>query len=158
VQTIESVFASKMVNLTPRQRQLYGRVAYETEFWVDKVFDHMKQDTELVPPYIDMEEHASDMVAHRALNQRIARLTGILQSLEDTNRQPGSDLYSNFLAYYRNLREAAKVNAVGASSKYSDLKQQFPDVKKSSDTGRGSVGENALFYRKTVRKRRIRLY
>jgi hypothetical protein len=50
--------------------------------------------------------------------------------LEDTNRLLGSDLYSNSLAYYRNLREAAKVNAVGASAKYSDLKQQFPGKKK----------------------------
>jgi hypothetical protein len=72
------------------------------------------------------------MVAHRAINPRIARLNSILQSLEDTNRLLGSDLYSNSLAYYRNLREAAKVNAVGASTKYSDLKQQFPHAKKSS--------------------------
>jgi predicted anti-sigma-YlaC factor YlaD len=86
----------------------------------------MQQDPNLVPPYIDMEEHTKDIVAHRALNPRIARLAGILQSLEDTNRLLGSDLYSNSLAYYRNLREAAKVNSVGASTKYSDLKQQFP--------------------------------
>jgi hypothetical protein len=129
---IENVLKGKAVNLTPKQRQLYGRVANETEFWVDKVFDYMQQDPKLVPPYISMEEHTKDVVAHRLINPRIARLTGILQSLEDTNRLLGSDLYSNSLAYYRNLREAAKVNSVGASAKYSDLKQQFPRAKKSS--------------------------
>jgi hypothetical protein len=123
---IENVLEGKAVNLTPKQRQTYGRVAYETEVWVDKVHDYMQQDPRLVPPYIDVEEHTRDITAHRALNPRIARLTGILQSLEDTNRLLGSDVYNNSLAYYRNLREAAKVNAVGASAKYSDLKQQFP--------------------------------
>jgi hypothetical protein len=129
---IETVLEGKVVNLTPKQRQTYGRVAYETEFWVDKTFDYMQQDPKLVPLFINMEEHTADIVAHRALNPRIARLNGILQSLKDTNRLLGSDLYSNSLAYYRNLREAAKVNAVGASTKYSDLKQQFPRTKKAS--------------------------
>jgi hypothetical protein len=38
---IETVLEGKVVNLTPKQRQTYGRVAYETEFWVDKTFDYM---------------------------------------------------------------------------------------------------------------------
>jgi hypothetical protein len=136
MQEIDSILKGKVVNLTPGQRQLYGRVAYEMEVWVDKTFDYMQQDTKLVPPYINTEEHTSDTVAHRALNPRIARLRSILQSLEDTNRLLGSDLYNNSLAYYRSLHEAAKINAVGASSKYSDLKQQFPGAKKASGSGK----------------------
>ncbi|MDR2382657.1 MAG: hypothetical protein LBD76_02095 [Prevotellaceae bacterium] len=134
---IENILKGKAVNLTPKQRQLYGRVAYDMEVWVDKAFDYMEQSPELIPSYIDMAEHTKDVVAHRALNPRIARLTGILQSMEDTNRLLGSDLYNNSMAYYRSLREAAKVNAVGASAKYSDLKQQFPGPgrsKKASDS------------------------
>jgi hypothetical protein len=134
---IENILKGKAVNLTPKQRQSYGRVAYEMEVWVDKTSDYMEQDPSLVPSYIDMAEHTKDLVAHRALNPRIARLTGILQSLEDTNRLLGSDLYNNSLAYYRNLREAAKVNAVGASAKYSDLKQQFPGGSKKKDEKEG---------------------
>jgi hypothetical protein len=132
---IENIIAGKAINLTPKQRQTYGRVAYEMEVWIDKVFNYMGQDPKLVPSYISLEEHTSDIVAHRALNPRIERLKSILQSMEDTNRLLGSDLYSNSLAYYRSLREAAKVNAVGASSKYSDLKQQFPGGKKASGLG-----------------------
>jgi hypothetical protein len=128
---IETVIKDKALNLTPKQRQLYGRVAYELEVWVDKTFSYMQQDPQLVPPYIDMEEHAKDISAHRALNPRIERLNSILQSFEDTNRLLGSDLYNNSRSYYRSLREAAKVNAVGASAKYSDLKQQFPGGRKA---------------------------
>jgi hypothetical protein len=85
-------------------------------------------------------EDRNDMIAHRALNPRIERLLSLLQSLEDTNRLLGSDLYNNSLAYYRSLREAAKVNAVGASAKYSDLKQQFPGAPKKSS--RNAAEEN----------------
>ncbi|MDR1154133.1 MAG: hypothetical protein LBL04_05430 [Bacteroidales bacterium] len=129
---IEDIMKGKAVNLTPKQRQLYGRVAYEMEVWIDKTFSYMQQDPQLVPSYISMEEHTKDIAAHRALNPRIERVNGVLQSMEDTNRLLGSDLYSNSIAYYRSLREAAKVNAIGASAKYSDLKQQFPGRGKSS--------------------------
>jgi hypothetical protein len=132
ISEIESIATSKAVNLTPKQRQSYGRVAYEMEIWVEKVLTYMQQDPKLVPPYINVDEHTSDMAAHRALNPRIERLLSILQSLEDTNRLLGADLYNNSMAYYRSLREAAKVNAVGASTKYSDLKQQFPGAPKKS--------------------------
>jgi hypothetical protein len=133
---IENIIKGKAVNLTPKQRQVYGRVAYEMEVWVDKTYNHMMQDPQLVPSYIDMKEYTKDITAHRALNPRIERLNVLLQSLEDTNRLLGSDLYNNSMAYYRSLREAAKVNAVGASAKYSDLKQQFPGKmgRKSSDS------------------------
>ncbi|MDR3246411.1 MAG: hypothetical protein LBT50_08265 [Prevotellaceae bacterium] len=123
---VENILKDKAINLTPKQRQLYGRVAYEMEVWVDKVFVYMQQDPQLVPSYIDMVEHTADIAAHHALNPRIERINSILQSMEDTNRLLGTDIHTNSLAYYRSLREAAKVNAVGATAKYTDLKRQFP--------------------------------
>jgi hypothetical protein len=102
------------------------------EEWVNKVSTYMEQDPQLVPSYINMTEYIADLKAHKALNPRIERVNSILQSMEDTNRLLGSDLYNNSMAYYRNLREAAKVNAVGATPKYNDLKRQFPG---------GSVGK-----------------
>jgi hypothetical protein len=128
---LEAIMKGKAVNLTPQQRQFYGRVAYDMEVWVDKVFDYMKQDPALVPPYIDTAEHVADMKAHKELNPVIERLNSIVQSVTDTNRLLGADIYNNSFAYYRSLREAAKVNAVGASSKYSDLKRQFPTGSKA---------------------------
>jgi hypothetical protein len=106
---IENIIKNKAVDLTPKHRQTYGSVAYEPEVWVDKAFDYMQQDPKLVPPYINMEEHTADIVAHRALNPRVEWLKSILQSLEDTNRLLDGDLYNNFLTYCRSLREAVKV-------------------------------------------------
>jgi hypothetical protein len=37
------------------------------------------------------------------------------------------------------LRESAKVNAVGASAKYSDLKQQFHGGRKPQKTGADEI-------------------
>jgi hypothetical protein len=122
---IENILTGKVINLTPKQRQLYGRVAYEMEVWVDKVNSYMRQSPQLVPPYINMAEHTADLEAHRALNPRIERLAVVLQSLKDTNLLLGTDIYNNSVVFHRSLREASKANAVGASTIYADLKQQF---------------------------------
>jgi cob(I)alamin adenosyltransferase len=122
---IENILTGKVINLTPKQRQLYGRVAYEMEVWVDKVQHYMQQAPQLVPPYIDMTEHTADLEAHRALNPRIERLATVLQSMKDTNLLLGTDIYNNSVVFHRSLREASKANAVGASTIYADLKQQF---------------------------------
>jgi hypothetical protein len=39
---IKSILECKVVNLTPKQRQSYGRVAYENEIWVDKTFGNVE--------------------------------------------------------------------------------------------------------------------
>jgi hypothetical protein len=40
-----------------------------------------------------MAEHTADMIAHHALNPRIERLNGILQSMQDINRLIGADIH-----------------------------------------------------------------
>jgi hypothetical protein len=93
----------------------------------------MRQAPQLTPSYIDMSEHASDMSAHRALNPRIERINILLHSMQDTNLLLGADIYNNSLSFYRVVREAAKVNAPGASSIYNDLKRQFPGSSKKNN-------------------------
>jgi hypothetical protein len=127
---IEKILKGKVINLNSKQRQLHGRVAYEMEVWVDKANNYMQQAPQLVPSYIDMAEHTADMEAHRALNPRIERLTVILQSMKDTNLLLGTDIYNNSVVFHRSLREASKANAVGASTIYADLKQQFTHGRK----------------------------
>ncbi|MDR3309289.1 MAG: hypothetical protein LBS80_04970 [Tannerella sp.] len=138
---ITSVLNGKAVNLTPKQRQQHGRLAYEMEVWVDKTYSYMQQDPQLVPLFIDMAEHTADLTAHRALSPRIDRLSGLLQSMKDTNLLLGSDIMLNSHAYYRSLREAAKANAIGASSKYADLKRQFPGPGKKSSSVEEAISD-----------------
>ncbi|MDR2622183.1 MAG: hypothetical protein LBC48_06335 [Dysgonamonadaceae bacterium] len=124
--TIEAILKDKVINLTPKQRSLYGRVAYDMEVWVDKVDHYMQQVPQLIPSFINMEEHAADLEAHRALNPRIERINVLLQGAQDINLLLGSDIYNSSIAFYRAIREAAKSNAPGASTIYTDLKRQFP--------------------------------
>jgi hypothetical protein len=123
---IEGILKSKVVNLSPKQRQQYGRVKYEMEVWVNKAVGYADANPALLPSYVDKAELMADHTTHSQLNPRIDRLQTILQGMQDTNLLLGTDLYNNLTAFYRSLREASKSNAPGASSIYKDLKQQFP--------------------------------
>ncbi len=124
--TMETILRSKTINLTPAQRQQYGRVRYEMEVWVNKTSSYMQQNPQLVPGFIDTVEHQKDVDAHAVLNPLIDRIEAIRQMALDTNLLLGSDLYNNCMAFYRSIKVAAQSNAPGASSIYKDLKQQFP--------------------------------
>ncbi|PZF73896.1 hypothetical protein [Taibaiella soli] len=126
--TITKVMEDKAVNLTPDQRQQYGRVRYAMEVWIQKANSYMAQNTQLVPGFVDYEEHKKDLAAHNALNPRIDRMQTVLQMLLDTNLLLGTDLYNNSLAFYRSLKASTQSNAAGASAIYHDLKQQFPNT------------------------------
>lgn len=132
--TLESILTSKTVNLTPTQRQQYGRVRYEMEIWVSKASNYMTQHPQLVPAFIDQAEHQKDVAAHAVLNPIIDRIENIRQMTLDTNLLVGSDLYTNCMAFYRSVKMAAKSNAPGASTIYADLKQQFPGGKRPKKT------------------------
>jgi hypothetical protein len=134
---IEKILSGKAVNLTPRQRMQYGRVAYDMEVWVDKVDSYMHQAPQLVPSFIDMAEHEADLAAHRALNPRIERLQSLLQQMQDTNLLLGADIYNNSMSYYRIVREGSKSNAPGASAIHDDLKRQFPGGRKKKESADG---------------------
>jgi hypothetical protein len=123
---VENTIRNKVINLTPKQRQAYGRVKYEMEIWVQKVYQYMVQYPNLVPSYIDVAEHGKDINAHNFINPLLARIGVALQSLEDTNLLLGSDIYTNSMAFYRNVKVAAQNNAPDAGAVYADLKQQFP--------------------------------
>jgi hypothetical protein len=132
--TIENIMRSKTINLTPTQRQQYGRVRYEMEIWISKTSNYMAQNPLLVPAFIDQVEHQKDVDAHAVLNPIIDRIEGIRQMALDTNLLVGSDLYMNCMAFYRSVKMAAKSNAPGASTIYADLKQQFPGAKRPKKT------------------------
>jgi len=45
----------KTINLTPEERQFYGKINDKTENWITKVHYYMNEHPEMVPFYINKE-------------------------------------------------------------------------------------------------------
>lgn len=132
--TVVNIIKPKAKNLTPPERQMYGRVRYEFEVWIDKCRSHMHDNPTLVPPYIDTAEFEKDYAARVAMKPVEAKLQQIYEMFDDTFVLLGHDLFTNSIAFYNAVKTAAKNNVPGSSSIYQDLKQQFPGGGKKKET------------------------
>lgn len=138
--TIEKIIKDKVVNLTPEEKQLYGKIGDNTENWVSKVTGYMEQKPELVPFYLDKEEFKRDQESRKAILPILNRISSIQESLDDTAKLISTDVYNSALAYYRNIKLIAQQNVPGTTGIYQDLANQFPGrpsavPEESQDTG-----------------------
>ncbi|MDD2965162.1 MAG: hypothetical protein PHQ65_13825 [Bacteroidales bacterium] len=131
---VENKLAPFMIALTPAQRQEYGRLGNHFRPWVDKVAVHMAQRPDLVPNFVSKNEYDADKAAIDVLLPMLARVEALKVALEDTIKLIGSDLYTNSVAYYRNIKLLAAQNVTGAKPIYDDLSYAFPTrTKKQPD-------------------------
>jgi len=130
---IKNIIQPKAHNLTPSERQAYGRVRYEFEVWIDKCRGHMSANPTLVPSYIDTAEYEKDYAAREAMKPLEQKLQQLYEMFDDTFVLLGHDLYVNSIAFYRSVKVAAKSNVPGSTAIYEDLKQQFPGGRPAED-------------------------
>ena len=124
--TIEAVIEDKVVNLTPEEKQLYGKLGNNTENWVAKVTGYMDQNPKLVPFYLNKEEFKRDQKSRKAIIPILNRISSLQESLDDTAKLISTDVYNSALAYYRNIKLVSQQNVPGTTSIYQDLASQFP--------------------------------
>lgn len=124
--TIEQVIKDKVINLTPEERQQYGKLGDNTENWISKVDGYMKQKPELVPFYINKDEFKNDQDARKAILPILNRISSIQESFDDTAKLISSDVYNAALGFYRNIKLISQQNVPGTTSIYQDLASQFP--------------------------------
>jgi hypothetical protein len=133
IEIIFNIINPKAKNLTPAERQMYGKVRYEFEVWIDKCRGYMRDNPTLVPPYIDIAEFERDYAARNTMKPIEQKLQQLFEMFDDSFVLLGHDLYINCIAFYNALKVASKNNVPGSTVIFQDLKQQFPGVGKKKE-------------------------
>lgn len=141
IQSIESTLSGKTINLTPEQRQQYGRIAEQNKLFVNKAKSYMEQYPQHIPGFLDKAEFDKDYTAREQLEGRLQRLDSILEQLSDTKILLDHDNYHNSITFYRNLRYLSGENVPGTNVIYDDMKQFF--VSTVSSTSPESPSEDS---------------
>lgn len=123
---IDTVLKGKTVNLTPEDRQIYGRLGNRTENWITKVVGYMDQKPEITPMYINVPELKKDYETRKKLMPILNQFASLKESIDDTTVLLGNDIYNFALAYYRNMKLVSRENVPGTTEIYKDLAAQFP--------------------------------
>ena len=127
VTSIETVLKGKSVNLTPEERQTYGRLGNRTENWISKVLEYIDGRPELTPMYIKVTELKKDYETRKKLLPVLKQLAFLSESIDDTTVLLGNDIYNYALAYYRNIKLVSRENVPGTTEIFNDLAAQFPN-------------------------------
>lgn len=123
---LENVFKNKVVQLTAKESQRYGKLGNQTENWSNMIYADSKTATNLIPSFIDQKEWAKDEIVRDQLSLRATRLENLAQQVLDTNRVIGFDIYQTCLTVYNNCKYLSTQNMPGAKTYYEKWSAQFP--------------------------------
>jgi len=131
---LEAIFKPKVVQLTPKESQRYGKLGNERENWVNMIHADTKTATDLVPTFVNRPAWDKDEKARDQLSPRATRLDNLNRQVTDTNRLIGFDIYNTCNSVYQNARFLSTKNAPGSKAYYEKWKQQFEQKGSGDDS------------------------
>ncbi len=125
IATIETILRGKTINLTPEERQQYGRIADRNKLLVDKCKTYMEQYATSLPPTLDKAEFDRDYKARTEIEPVIKRLSVVQTMFSDMKTLLDFDNFNAAVSYYRFVKFLASQNAAGMSAVYADLRTHY---------------------------------
>ena len=115
-----------LINLTPDERQTLPKLGDKTLAFDEKSASYMEANPKLVPGFVEIAELEKDRALRNPLNDIVRELDSLTSAVDDTATLVGHEIYMAELAFYQNVRQAAKRGVSGAQTIYDDLKDRFP--------------------------------
>jgi hypothetical protein len=115
-----------LVNLTADERKELPKIGDKTLAFDQKCAGYMAARPELVPGFINLTELNKDRVLMSDTDDLLREFNMTVEALSDTFLLAGSEAYMADLAFYQNVRQAAKRGVTGVDAIYDDLRQRFP--------------------------------
>ena len=125
VATMQTILAPYLITLNPTDRQTLAKMNDASLPFVQKVMDYATSNPQFVPAYIDLPELKKDVDAVDTLLQIYRPLEQLFTNLDHTVMLCGSEAYVASLTFYNSVKQAAKLNVLGAEPIANDLKTGF---------------------------------
>jgi hypothetical protein len=133
ITTLHAKLLPYLKTLSPEDRMELPKMGDKTVSFVQKTLEYCRQNPDLVPPFLDVNELAVDIRACVTIRSLYEPLLQITDSLSDTMLLSGSEAYSAALMFYSVVKNAMKSKIQKAETIYSDLSNRFPGrVKKEN--------------------------
>ena len=134
VMALKTALQGMLINLTPEEKQSLPRIGDNSLAFDEKCAAYMASRADLVPSFLDTAEMAKDRKLVADLLPCFRELAPLCEGLEETIMLANSDNMIGDLAFYQNVRQAAKRGVAGANTIYDDLKSRFPGRPKKDPT------------------------
>ena len=135
IDALEKTLESKKPNLSPDERQRYGKINEANKLFVNKVYDYCNAQPAMCSPDVDWTEFKADYEDRLVLETRLNRLRSLLEIMENSKILHDFDNFQNALMDYSFTQYKKDTEAGGFVTKYNELKQFFPRTGTSSNGG-----------------------
>ena len=115
-----------MINLKKDERRTLLKMGDKSIAFVNKSFDYARQNPAVSPVYLNMPEFEKDVVVVNTLTSVKHSLLQIIEKLDDTSLQAGSEAFNAALIFYNAVKGAARAGEPGMKTIYNDLQSRFP--------------------------------
>lgn len=126
IRKLYDMLMARLINLTPEEKVEMLKLGDRSLPFVHKARDWAVKNPNLIPPYGDLEGLKMDLDAVHTLGQFLKPLKTLVNALEDTIMQAGSEAYKEALTFYGYYQSAAEAGVEGAQEAYGDMKERFP--------------------------------
>lgn len=125
IATLKTTLSPYLIAISAEERQRIPKMGDGTIPFVEKVMDYAQEDSQFLPPFVDLNELSKDWEVVKRLAPLLRDLQQVESNLNDTVMMAGSEAYVGALGYYNSVKYGARVNVADAKVIHEDLKQRF---------------------------------
>jgi len=122
---IEAIVSTFVVGLSATERSVLPKISNSNKTFTGDALLGAKQNPELLPSYVKVEEMEKDYVLYNQLDPYVERVNKLFVKLSDTQMLAGSEAYTGALTVYKLASSAADGGVPGANALYQMLKTRF---------------------------------
>ena len=133
VTALDNAMQLLQVNLTPEDRNRYGRVNEQNKLFINKVHDYITNKPNLCSQDVNWEEFKQDYKSRTFLEQLINDLESLITRAKNAKILHDYDNYQDALEDYAYTSFRARSKTVGYEEKHRELKQFFQKNRKKDE-------------------------
>ena len=118
-----------LLALTPEQRHELPKMGPKTLNFVEKAHEYAHENTDLVPPYLKLDDFDIDFKDAHGLWTLYSHVRQLEDGISDTQMTAGSEAYQSALVFYNSAKVASSQGVPGAKAVFEELKRRFPGNK-----------------------------
>ena len=133
VVALDNAMQLLQVNLTPEDRNRYGRVNEQNKLFINKIYDYIMNNPDLCSSDVNWEEFKQDYKSRAFLEQLINDLESLITRAKNAKILHDFDNYQDALEDYAYTSFRARSKTVGYEDKHRELKQFFQKTRKKDE-------------------------
>lgn len=133
VVALDNAMQLLQVNLTPEDRNRYGRVNEQNKLFINKIYDYIMNNPDLCSRDVNWEEFKQDYKSRAFLEQLINDLESLITRAKNAKILHDFDNYQDALEDYAYTSFRARSKTVGYEDKHRELKQFFQKTRKKDE-------------------------